>query len=235
MPRRTYTTKRRPRAYKKRTTYKRRTYVKSKTYKRKFNIHSFKVTTQASNVVTGGITGVGYYLTPQPFQTPGNGGLPDAPAYISTYDSFYLQKVKISIVPVYNVNTLSQVVDPSTTANGLKYYIADVHTCIDYNDTSAPTDATEIMNSPTYRRVRMNRTTVRTLYPKIPIEMGATGAFQNASCRNAWINLNTSSISTLAYQGLKLWLDPVANTTLDDSGLPFKVFYTWFFKLKMPQ
>ena len=216
--RRTYRKKTNTYAKRKRYNYRASTKAKAVGFRKKCDIHHFKATCQLTNLSTGTVasTGDGYYLSwnLNNFVAPSN-----IANMINSFDYYKWGKCVIRLVPTYTGNLLQSAVEPTGGTNA-NYFRQCVHSAIDYNNTTAPTDVLGIMGSPTYRRTHSNRDHVRTVYPKAPLSLNS-GTGVAAARYNGWISTDDPA---LYFNGLKVWFDAVANVALEAPGAVYQVY-----------
>ena len=157
---------------------------------------------EGDNLQVGSVggSGAGYFVGFTPDQ------LPSWSTYASLYERFKIYKIKFSIEPTTDNNSMVDAV----TANRL--YIQSVHSCISYLNTTAPSLATDIMNDTTYKRTRGCRKHVRTLYPRMTVDINDSVVASDTTLMNRW--LSTSDGYNANMNGLRIYLDSVSSINL---------------------
>lgn len=77
--------------------------------------------------------------------------LPNYSEFTNLYDQFQIVAVKFEIIPKFNAVDLNPM---STWSQGV---LPNIHSVLDYNDSTAPTSLTEMMQYKNYRRSRGNQ------------------------------------------------------------------------------
>lgn len=194
-------------------------------------IHPHKVTTYKAGQIaltSGGST----ISTGIPFTL---GDVPNAAEFVALYDVFKIQKVTISIIPQFNVQQVGGAgATPPVTGQSI---YPGFHSCIDYNDITAPTTITDLVEYATYKNTRGGRTHTRTLKPKYLIASMVGGSGTNVAEESGkWLNTNSGTIaaptpSVVPHYGIKLLSDTVPTLTSPDVILfDLKIVYYLIFK-----
>lgn len=172
---------------------------------------------QAENLSVGATasTGEGYYLKFNIQDFPGWTN------YAALYENFYLKKVLVKICPLYTANLMPNSAAPA--GGSTMYFNQDVHSTIDYLNTGEPSSAVNLMNDPCYKRTKMNRDHVRTIYPKLVVDIDDTAGTTN-TVKNYWLSTNSGANDN--YNGLRIWFDAVSNNALTNP-IEYNVYVTY--------
>lgn len=185
-------------AYGKRRTYRRkRTYRKKRTYKKKKisnKTHMFKRNVELLDVASGATDTFGAY----------NFSLNDVPGvteFEQLYDSFRINMVKVSFIPLSNV-TVSSSTGASTA---LTAYSNRLFTVIDKNDSVPAASIDELRQYSTVKWSPNSRIHKRIIYPRLISETSGAGTYNVKG--KPWIAMNSTASLNSNYYGLKWGLE----------------------------
>lgn len=157
--------------------------------------------------------------------------IPDYASLSSLYDMFRIKKIRISIIPTSNINTMYQATN--VAAGGLLNYINHIHSAIEYGILVSPTQASDLQQYQTYKKTRMTRTHTRIVYPRVHVAIctptNINVAYLEQSASNTWFDMQQAP--SIAFNGLRVWLDEFSNTALVDP-LTFNVYIKVWYELK---
>jgi len=171
-----------------------------------------KKTFQADNVVAhGNSTMSGYFLQFAPNSLPGWSN------YQTLFNLFFFKKIKVTITPTSD----------NTILSAQTFFNQSVHSSIEYVDPTVPSTVVGIINDQSYKRTKSLKDHVRTLYPKVPMDINTSIVDTDTTTVNKW--MHTDNSFDMLYNGLRLLLDPIASGGID---LNFNVYveYTIGFK-----
>lgn len=167
-------------------------------------VHNFKRVTQSTSITPG--TGVMEFRLNE---------LVNASEFTNLFDRYRLRGVQVKIVP--RVNSFDA--NPNATVQSRP----TIHTAIDYNDSTAPTDALELMQYDTYRMTTGDRTHKRYFSPRVSTNLFRTAISSSYATapRSQWIDCTSVGIDTPHF-ALKWVID---NNSYDQNFMVFKTFY----------
>lgn len=184
-------------AYGKRRTYRRkRTYRKKRTYKKKKisnKTHMFKRNVELLDVASGTTDTFGAYS----FSLA---DLPDYAEFTNLYDSYRINMVKVSFIPLSNV-TVSSSTGASTA---LTAYSNRLFSAIDKTDAQAVVSMDDLRQYSTVKWSPNGRIHKRLIYPKLTSEVGSS-AGKYIVRGKPWCSM--SSAPNTEYYGLKWGLE----------------------------
>jgi hypothetical protein len=142
--------------------------------------------------------------------------LPNVSELVALFDRFKIERVKVKIVPSFNV--LGAQVTAVGTVIGAALPI--VQEAVDYDDANAPTSSGDLLQRTDTTIVRFDSTRTRTVKPKASLSAslgaGSTGVAVQSVGQN-WIDTTAAGQDTIHY-GLKYWSESMASTPGYQSG-----------------
>lgn len=167
-------------------------------------VHNFKRVTQAVTITPG--TGVMEFRLNE---------LVNVSEFTNLFDRYRIRGVQVKIVPAvtgYDGN-------PQATAAGRP----NLHTAIDYNDSTAPANVLELMQYDTYKMTPGDRVHKRYFSPRPSQEVFRTAISSSYATlpRNTWLDCTTSGID-IPHFCLKWVTD---NTGVAFNWIVYKTFY----------
>lgn len=158
-------------------------------------VHSYKRANFVTNII--GITPGAV-----PFGRADNFRLDQIPSFnefTQLYDQYQIKAVKIQYIPRFTEVTIS-----GTTSTA---QIGNIWSCLDYDDSTAPTSIGTVLQYQNVKRTQMNKIHTRYLKPMVATEVFATGiASSYAPKRNIWLDASNASVE---HYGVKMWVDSI--------------------------
>lgn len=141
-----------------------------------------------------------------PTSTGGVFGYFAATELAALFDVYMLKKVVVEIIPVGNVAQIGQ----PTTALPVTNFPA-IHSAIDYNSSTAPTNINQLIQYSTYKRTGGSSVHKRVISPRFQVTSQVAGSSVNVmEGRRKWVNtLSNVNPSTLPHYGLRIASDSV--------------------------
>lgn len=178
--------------------------------------HSFKRVTQVGDIQQLGgaqrLLGIEFKLNE----------LPNVGEFTSLFDKYRIKAVQVKIVPVvsaYDINA------PATAA-----FRPNIHSAIDYNDSTNPGSITDLFQYDNYRMTPGDRTHSRYFAPRVAQEVYRSAVSTNYAMldKNVWLDC-TAGGTDVPHFALKVCIDSVPGLPVD-YVLSYKVYKTYFFE-----
>lgn len=132
------------------------------------------------------------------------GNIPNASAITGLFDQYVIDKVIVKIIPAFNATTfnLLTVAGGGTNQASFSGGVCSIHSAIDYDDDTAPTNVQDIQPYNTYKVTRGTSQHVRTIYkPKFLLDGDGSGTANVKMLASKW---QDTSQYTVPHYGLKI-------------------------------
>lgn len=189
---------------------RRKIYRRRRVVKNLGNVHHFKRTLIGTSINTATSTTFGAYA----FSLA---QLPDYTEFTNLYDQFRINKVLVKLVP--NVNSAEA---------GATQRLPQVHSVLDYNDSTAPTTLDELVQYNNYRMTMGSRIHTRKLTPAFLDNVFETSSVTRGSNPNFKKWLSTSNATAIPHHGMK-W---AIGSTASASAITYTPYITFYISCK---
>lgn len=176
----------------------------------KMRIHHFKRTVILAGINTGTATTFGARAFDLNM-------LPDNTEFQNLYDMFRINKVVWKLVP--NVNSAEA---------GAAQRLPQIHSVLDYNDSTAPTSLDELVQYNNYRMTMGSRIHARKLTPAFLDNVYQTGAIQQPGNPNWKKWLSTANSLSVPHHGVKYAIGATASA----NAITYTPYVTVYFSCK---
>lgn len=172
-------------------------------------VHSFSRSQEIGLIqTTSGIATLGKY-------TFNMGNMTNYSEFTNLFQRFRIVAIKLSIVPVWTENNL---------VPGTSFSMPNVHSVVDYDDSTTPGDLNELLQYSNYKRTRGHM--VHSRYFKPAIQMAAYETTLATAYVPKWKQwLSTDDFATPHY-GLKYYIDAIG------AVVSFRVYAKYYFQCK---
>lgn len=142
--------------------------------------------------------------------------LPNVSEFSSLFDLYKLNAIKFELVPCQT----SSDVNPSSTS----IFLPNIHSCLDYTDSTAPTGINEIMQYSNAKRTKITRRHTRYFKPRANQDVNNTVI---SSVKPGWYGFG----APVPMYGVKWGLDQVFNV-VPGQGFGIDRYVTFYFSCK---
>lgn len=152
--------------------------------------------------------------------------LPNNSEFTTLFDQYKLRMVSVHFRPLVNQLVTAQPNTGTTDATGY----CPLHTVIDYDDNSAPTSLSTVLQYQNLRTTNPNRPHKRIVRPKVLREVyqsSVTTAYQPSA--SGWIDCNYAGVP---HYGLKVYMDPPPFVLNTSSSMTYQVYMTYYMSFK---
>lgn len=172
-------------------------------------LHYFKRTYQGSEITVNNVSAITGGLDFKLNQ------LPSYSEFTALFDEYRINGIRFEIVPLFTSDDLN----PASTFLTLP----NMHTVIDYDDSTTPADLNEMLQYPNRRMTRGNVKHVRYWKPKIASTVWNAGVASGYGATRMWIDCSNPGVS---HYGLKWATD--GNFGTGSQSITYKTYITMY-------
>lgn len=164
-------------------------------------LHYFKRRYVVANI-TGSTSGAGVRTDAAGAMSFSLNALPNSSEFTSLFDQYKIMKVKLRFIPFGdNVNL------PISTMTGTSSLMSPggpLITAIDYDDTTAPTSAADLLQYQASRVTPVPKPLSMTIRPKFAAEIYRSGLATGYGARSGWLDTANADVP---HYGIKYWMN----------------------------
>lgn len=155
--------------------------------------------------------------------------IPSVAEFVALFDRFKLRKVNVKIVP--SINTLNAFSTAIGTAPNTGLPI--VQTAVDYDDSTAPTSAGDLLQRTDLKILRMDHQHDLPVVPRFTAVVADTAGSSAGSLQSGWLATSTAGQNVKHY-GRKFWAEPLTGGPGVQQGT-FVLYVDYEMEFQMPR